>query len=138
MREREIPTMLMVWYIILNRGLGVALAVVSSMRTTLGSIFTAVLVTTYTNKIPSKINEIILARLIYAGLPSSSITQVLKVASDANQAVLEDIRGFITAILKVANEIVATAHGQSHTYAYYTAFMLSTISVSGSNFTTRL
>jgi hypothetical protein len=99
------------------------------MRTILGSIFTAVFVAIYTNKIPGKMNEIVVPALTDAGLPASSIAQVLKVAANADQALLVKIPGMTTPILKVVNESVATAYGQSYAYVYYTAVALGVVSI---------
>lgn len=95
------------------------------MKTILGSIFTAVFIAIYTNKIPSKMNEIVVPALTNAGLPAS----VLQVASEADQALLEKIPWMTPAILKVVNETVATAYGKSYAYVYYTAVALGVISI---------
>lgn len=98
------------------------------MRTILGSIFTAVFVAIYTNKLPGKMNEIVVPALTDAGLPASSIAQVLKAAPAADQTLLVNIPGMTNSILKVVNESVATAYGQSYAYVYYTAVALGVVS----------
>jgi hypothetical protein len=99
------------------------------MRTILGSIFTAVFVAIYTNKIPGEMNTYVVPALTGAGLPASSITQVLGAASSASQAVLEKIPGMTAAILKVTNESVATAYGHAYAYVYYTAVALGVVCI---------
>ncbi|KAJ5916116.1 hypothetical protein N7504_000131 [Penicillium tannophilum] len=125
----EIFTMLMVQYIVSDRDLGVAFAVVSSMRTILGSIFTAIFVAIYTNKIPGEMDTYVVPALTDAGLPESSIAQVLSVAASASQAALEKIPGMTADILKVTNESVATAYGHAYAYVYYTAVALGVVCI---------
>lgn len=99
------------------------------MRTILGATFTSIFVAIYSNKLPGKMNEIVVPALTDAGLPASSIAQVLEVAPDGSQASLESIPGMTKAILDVVNASVATAYGYSYAYVYYTAVALGVVSI---------
>jgi hypothetical protein len=150
----EIFTMLMVQYIVADRELGVAfgeystfslnkthqgvprgeteltlVAVVSSMRTIVGSVFTAIFVAIYSNKIPAMLTKYAIPELSKTGLPASSIVAALKTVASANQAALLKIPGMTPAILKVLNESVAIAYGHAYAYVYYTAVALGIVCV---------
>lgn len=99
------------------------------MRTILGSIFTSIFVAIYSNKLPGKMNEIVVPALQNTALSASSITQVLEVAPAGSQESLKNIPGMTDAILEVVNASVASAYGHSYAYVYYTAVALGGVSI---------
>lgn len=99
------------------------------MRTILGSTFTSIFVAIYSNKLPSKMIEIVVPALADTALPASSIPQVLEVAPAGSQEALKSIPGMTDAILEVVNANVASAYGHSYAYVYYTAVALGGVSI---------
>lgn len=96
-------------------------AVVSSVRTILGSIFSAIFVAIYTNKLPGYMASIVVPALQKTSLSESSIALVLKTAPLASQPALQAIEGVTPEILHTINTSVADAYGHSYAYVYYTA-----------------
>ncbi|KAF5713270.1 trichothecene efflux pump [Fusarium globosum] len=123
----EVMTMLMVQYIVPERDLGVAFAVVSSVRTIMGSIFAAVFVAIYTNKLPGYMTSIVVPALQKTSLSADAISEVLATAPTASQAALSAIEGVTPDILRVINAKVADAYGHSYAFVYYTAAALGAV-----------
>ncbi|POR38188.1 Uncharacterized protein TPAR_01617 [Tolypocladium paradoxum] len=125
----EIFTMLMVQYIVPETSLGVGFAIVSSMRTILGSMFSSIFVAIYTNKLPIKFAEIVVPAVTKAGLAESEVPALLKAVSTASQATIKAIPGMTDELLRITNISVAEAYGQSYAYVYYTAVALGGICI---------
>lgn len=104
-------------------------AVVSASRTIVGSVFSAIFVAIYTNKLPGYLNSIVVPALQETSLPESSIPLVLQTAPLASQEALQAIPGVTPAILTIINQSVADAYGHSYAYVYYAAVALGGICV---------
>lgn len=102
-------------------------AVVSSVRTIMGSIFAAVFVAVYTNKLPGYMASIVVPALQNTSLSADAISEVLATAPTANQAALSAIKGVTPEILRVINAKVADAYGHSYAFVYYTAAALGAV-----------
>lgn len=95
----------------------------------MGSVFSAIFVAIYTNKLPGFMNSIVVPALEKTSLPASSIPLVIQAAPTANQAALSAIPGVSPSILKIINNNVADAYGHSYAFVYYTAVALGGICI---------
>ncbi|KAI1106032.1 fungal trichothecene efflux pump [Jackrogersella minutella] len=125
----EVVTMLMVQYVASDMDLGVAFAVVSSMRSIVGSIFTAAFTAEIANKLPLKLTSIVVPAVTAAGLPESSVTALLSAVSAGTAAALEAVPGMNDDILAVASASIAKAYAASYVYPFYTGLALGLVSL---------
>ncbi|KAF5865502.1 hypothetical protein ETB97_003345 [Aspergillus alliaceus] len=125
----EDVTMLLAQCITPDHELGVAFAVVASSRTIFGSIFTAAFVAIYTNKLPGKFQQHLVPAVLNAGLPKSSIGELLTAVSTSNQQAIAAVPGMTDALLKITNKGVADSYAASYAYVYYFALALGVVSI---------
>ncbi|KAI2637699.1 fungal trichothecene efflux pump [Hypomontagnella submonticulosa] len=125
----EIVTMIMVQYVASDMDLGVAFAVVSAMRGVVGSIFTAVFTAEISNILPAKLTSIAVPAITSAGLPESSIPELLAAITAGTEAALRAVPGMNDNLLAITSGKISEAYAATYTYPYYTAMGLSIISI---------
>ncbi|KAI8966066.1 trichothecene efflux pump [Daldinia sp. FL1419] len=125
----EVVTMLMVQYVASDMDLGLAFAVVSAMRSVIGSIFTAVFTAEISNKLPEKLTSITIPAVTAAGLPKSSVTDLLQAVTVGTEDALRAVPGMDDDILAVVSVKVSEAYAAAYTYPYYTALALGIVSI---------
>jgi hypothetical protein len=104
-------------------------AVVSAARTILGSIFTAAFVAVYTNKVPGELQTILVPRVLAAGLPQSSLADLLTAVATGSTAAIAAVPGMTSKLVTVAVEAVADSYAAAYAYVYYFAVALGCISI---------
>ncbi|KAE8356483.1 fungal trichothecene efflux pump [Aspergillus coremiiformis] len=125
----EDVTMLLAQCISSDEELGVAFAVVASARTVFGSIFTAAFVAVQTNRLPGKLQEHLVPAVLDAGLPESSVRDLLAAVSTGSQAAIAAVPGMTESLLTTANQGVADSYAASYAYVYYFAMALGAVSI---------
>ncbi|KAL7621692.1 hypothetical protein AAE478_009019 [Parahypoxylon ruwenzoriense] len=125
----EVITMLMVQYVASDMDLGVAFAVVSAMRSVVGSIFTAVFTAEVSNKLPEKLAFIAIPAITSAGLPTSSIPDLLGAIAAGTEDALRAVPGMNDNILAIASAKISESYAAAYTYPYYTGLALGIVSI---------
>ncbi|KAI0116640.1 fungal trichothecene efflux pump [Hypoxylon sp. NC0597] len=125
----EVVTMLMVQYVASDMDLGVAFAIVSAMRSVIGSIFTAVFTAEIANKLPEKLTSIVVPAVTSAGLPSSSIPDLLSAVTAGTTDALRAVPGMTDEILAIASAKIAESYAAAYTYPFYTGLALGIVSI---------
>ncbi|KAI5861006.1 fungal trichothecene efflux pump [Durotheca rogersii] len=125
----EVITMLMVQYVASDMDLGVAFSVVSAMRSVVGSIFTAIFSAEVSNTLPQKLSSIAVPAVTAAGLPSSSVADLLLAVPAGTKEALLAVPGMNDSILAVATESIAQSYAAAYAYPYYTSLGLGVIAI---------
>jgi hypothetical protein len=79
--------------------------------------------------LPGKLQEYVVPAILEAGLPESSVSQLLSAATKGSQAALTAVPGMTDEILRVTNNSVADAYGKSFAYVYYSALALGAVCI---------
>jgi len=101
--------------------------VTSANRTILGSIFTAVFIAILTNKLPGQLQKHLIPEALAAGLPESSLPQLLTAVTGGSQAALTAVPGMNSTILAVVNDGAADSYAGAYAYVYYAALALGLV-----------
>lgn len=64
-----------------------------------------------------------------AGLPSSSLTDLMTAISTGTQAALQQVEGMTPSILRATNIAVSDAYAKSYAYVYYFAVALGCLAI---------
>ncbi|GKZ37917.1 hypothetical protein AbraIFM66950_009749 [Aspergillus brasiliensis] len=103
------------------RDIGLASGFLGSAKQVAGTIATAIYVAILDNRIAVDLPRDVSAAAVDAGLPSSSLTDLLEAVSTGTSAAYEAVPGMTGKILGVVTEAVKTAYSQS----FRTVFLVS-------------
>lgn len=102
---------------------------VAALRTVFASIFTAAFTAVYTNKVPSEIKSKVVPAVLNAGLPQSSLNELLTAAASGSQQEIAKVPGMNSTIIAVTNNAVADSYAAAYSYVYYFAMGLGCIAI---------
>ncbi|KAF2011410.1 fungal trichothecene efflux pump [Aaosphaeria arxii CBS 175.79] len=125
----EVIAAIIVQYVVSDQDLGVAFSVISASRTIFGSIFTAAFIAVYVNKVPGYLASTVPDAVVSAGLPSSSLSDLMTAVAAGTQSALQAVPGMNEAILRATNIAVSTAYSRSYAYVYYFAVALGGVAI---------
>ncbi|KAI9149658.1 Trichothecene efflux pump TRI12 [Paramyrothecium foliicola] len=122
-------TMLVVQYIVDDDDLGAAFGIVAGSRSVFGSIFTAAFIAIYTNKFPGQLQSKLIPAVSEAGLPESSIPDLLGAIQSGVPQAIGAVPGMTPALAKVTADAMADSYAASYAYVYYFAIALGVIAM---------
>lgn len=99
------------------------------MRSIVGAIFTAVFTAEVSNEFPQKLSDIAIPAITSAGLPTSSVPDLLVAITAGTEEALSAVLGMNDGILAVTSTKVSEAYAAAYAYPYYTALALALASV---------
>ncbi len=99
--------------------LGTVFAILFLARTTLGSIFSTIYLAILNNKLPVEIASKVPAAALAAGLPKSSVADLLQAATTGTVAAISAVPGMTPRIQQAAVDALVNARVKSYSYIYY-------------------
>jgi hypothetical protein len=110
-----------------QKEIGIAVGIAGSFRSAISTIWSTIFVTVLNNRLASAVPAAVAPAATSAGLPASSVTDLLTVLAAGTDAAFDTVKGLTPRILEVAQE----AYHQGQTSAYHTVYYVS-IAVGGS------
>lgn len=92
---------------------------------------TAVFLAIQKSKVPSSIRDKVPPAALAAGLPESSIEELLTVAEEGDSA-LSNVPGMTDSIQSVVSDALSDAYSASYAYVYYTVIALGIVAIAAS------
>lgn len=99
------------------------------MRSIVGAIFTAVFTAELSNKFPEKLSTIAIPAITSAGLPNSSLSDLMQAITAGTEDALKSVPGMNDDILAVTSTKISEAYAAAYAYPYYTALALALVSL---------
>jgi hypothetical protein len=109
--------------------LGTVFAILFLARTTLGSIFATIYLAILNNKLPAEVASKVPAAAIAAGLPKSSVADLLKAAAAGTSAAFNTVPGMSPRIQEAAINALLEARAVSYSYIYYASIPVNFVGV---------
>jgi hypothetical protein len=105
--------------------LGTVFAILFLARTTLGSIFSTIYLAILNNKLPAEIASKVPAAAVAAGLPKSSVTDLVAAATAGTVTALKAVPGMTAKIQQAAIDALVDARVVSYSYIYYASIPIN-------------
>lgn len=109
--------------------IGTVFAILFLARTVLGSIFTTIYLAILNNTLPVKIAEKVPAAALAAGLPQSSLADLLAAAATGTESAFNAVPGMTSKILETAMSALVDARVVAYSYIYYASIPVNFIGV---------
>jgi hypothetical protein len=102
-------------------------AIIFLFRTAMGCVFATVFVAILRNKIPQELAAIVPPAVIKAGLPASSIPDLLEAITAGTSAALAKVPGINPHIEAALAPALSTAYAAAYAYVYYAAVAIGLV-----------
>lgn len=99
--------------------LGTVFAILFLIRTALGSIFATIYIAILSNRLPTEIAAKVPAAAIAAGLPKSSLVDLLQATATATAKAFQAVPGMTPEIQNAVIDALVSARSTAYSYIYY-------------------
>ncbi|KAI9924116.1 hypothetical protein MW887_007356 [Aspergillus wentii] len=113
--------------------IGLASGFLGSAKQIAGTIATAIYIAILNNQIAANLPRDVSAAALDAGLPESSLTDLVEAASAGNDSTMEAVPGITNDIIAAVSDVIKTAYSQS-----VSTIFLASIAFGGASFITAL
>ncbi|KIV91538.1 hypothetical protein PV10_06067 [Exophiala mesophila] len=107
--------------------LGTVFGIICLFRTVTGSIFTAIYLAIFQNTLPEEIAKFVPSAVEAAGLPSSSLDELMTAVGDGTADALNAVPGMTGGILNATLDALVDAKTASFSYMYYATIPVNVI-----------